>query len=222
MTKSNKIRKTFFFLIVLLGSIWIAQLLEFPTIVRAGNTIIEQWNDIKAPPPVELKAIKINPENTAFLVLDIEERTCNSKRRPGCVASVPKIKSFLEKARSKNIAVVYSLTRKGAPETILPGAAPLGTEPIVKSSVDKFYKTDLEKILQEKGIKTVIIVGTTAEGAVLHTATGAAMRGFQVVVPIDGMSAGSLYAEQYTAWHLVNAPGSRRRTTITRFDMIAF
>lgn len=138
------------------------------------------------------------------------------------MASVPKIKSFLEKARSKNIAVVYSLTRKGAPETILPGAAPLGTEPIVKSSVDKFYKTDLEKILQEKGIKTVIIVGTTAEGAVLHTATGAAMRGFQVVVPIDGMSAGSLYAEQYTAWHLVNAPGSRRRTTITRFDMIAF
>ncbi|MCK5487419.1 MAG: cysteine hydrolase, partial [Desulfobacterales bacterium] len=197
-------------------------LLEFPTLVRAGNTIIEQWNDIKAPPPVELKAIKINPENTAFLVLDIEERTCNSKRRPRCVASVPKIKSFLEKARSKNIAVVYSLTRKGAPETILPGAAPLGTEPIVKSSVDKFYKTDLEKILQEKGIKTVIIVGTTAEGAVLHTATGAAMRGFQVVVPIDGMSAGSLYAEQYTAWHLVNAPGSRRRTTITRFDMIAF
>ena len=68
----------------------------------------------------------------------------------------------------------------------------------------------------------MIIAGTTAEGAVLHTATGAAMRGFRVIVPIDGMSAGTLYAEQYTAWHLVNAPGSRRRTTLTKFAMIEF
>ena len=68
----------------------------------------------------------------------------------------------------------------------------------------------------------MIIAGTTAEGAVLHTATGAAMRDFKVIVPIDGMSAGTLDAEQYTAWHLVNAPGSRRRTILTRFDMIEF
>jgi nicotinamidase-related amidase len=72
----------------------------------------------------------------------------------------------------------------------------VGVEPIVKSSVDKFYKTDLEKILHEKKIKTVNIIGTTAEGAVLHTATAAAMRGFRVVIPIGGMSAGTLYAEQ--------------------------
>lgn len=64
--------------------------------------------------------------------------------------------------------------------------------------------------------------GTTAEGAVIHTATGAAMRGFKVIVPVDGMSAGTLYAEQYTAWHLVNAPGSRKGTTLTKFDLIAF
>ena len=121
----------------------------------------------------------------------------------------------LHKDEEQNIIYV-----KGTPETILPGATPLEGEPIVKSSVDKFYKTDLEKILKKKGIKTVIIIGTTAEGAVLHTATGASMRGFQVIVPIDGMSAGTLYAEQYTAWHLVNAPGTRRRTTLTRFDMI--
>jgi nicotinamidase-related amidase len=222
MMKNIKIIMLAYLSFLLIGSTSVSLLLKFPAIAIAEDTIIEKWSDIKAPAAVELKAIKINPENTAFLVLDIEERTCNSKRRPRCVASVPKIKSFLAKARSKNIAVVYSLTRKGTPQTILPAAAPLGTEPIVKSSVDKFYKTNLEKILQDKGIKTVIVVGTTAEGAVLHTVTAAAMRGFQVVVPIDGMSAGSLYAEQYTAWHLVNAPGSRRRTTITRFDMIGF
>jgi nicotinamidase-related amidase len=186
------------------------------------NTIIEAWDKVKTPAPVDLKAVKIDPEKTAFLVLDIEERTCNLKRRPRCIASVPKIKNFLEKVRGKGLAVIYSLTSKGKPETILSGVTPLSTEPIVQSSVDKFYNTDLENILKTKGIKTVIIVGTTAEGAVLHTATGAAMRGFQVIVPIDGISAGTLYAEQYTAWHLVNAPGSRRRTTLTKFHMIGF
>ena len=99
---------------------------------------------------------------------------------------------------------------------------PSGKGAVVKSSVDKFYNTELENILRDKGIKTVIIAGTTAEGAVLHTATGASMRGFRVIVPVDGMSAGNLYPEQYTAWHLLNAPGTRRSTTLTRFDMIGF
>jgi nicotinamidase-related amidase len=186
------------------------------------KTIVELWDTVKAPAPVELKVVKLNPQETAFLILDMEGRTGNSKDQPRCVASVSKIKGFLDQAKGKGVAVVYSLTRTGKPETILPDVAPVGHEPIVKSSVDKFFNTDLEKILLEKGIKTVVIAGTTAEGAVLHTATGAAIRGLQVIVPIDGMSAGTLYAEQYTAWHLINAPGSRQKTTLTRFDMIGF
>jgi nicotinamidase-related amidase len=193
-----------------------------PAQAGAEETILEVWDTIKAPPRVDLKAVKVEPTKSAFLVLDIEQLTCNAERRPRCVASVPKIRKFLEKARAKGLTVVYSLTSRGTRETILPGVTPLGTEPVVKSSVDKFYRTDLQQILRERGVTTVIIAGTTAEGAVLHTATGASMRGFQVIVPIDGMSAATLYAEQYTAWHLVNAPGSRRRTTLTRFDMIEF
>ena len=54
--------------------------------------------------------------------------------------------------------------------------------------VDKFLGTDLEKILKDKGIATVIIVGTAAHGAVLYTGSGAAMRGMNVIVPVDGMS----------------------------------
>ena len=38
--------------------------------------------------------------------------------------------------------------------------------------------------------------------------------------PVDGMSAGEAYAEQYTAWHLANSPGARRRTTLTRISWI--
>jgi len=57
---------------------------------------------------------------------------------------------------------------------------------------------------------------------VLHTATGASVRGLKVVVPVDGMSSDQAYAEQYTAWHMVNAPGTRRSAVLTRFSMIRF
>jgi len=218
----NTQKRNLLVLVSMVSTVVFSPVISYPVHANNNKTIIELWDEVKAPARVELKSVKIDPKETAFLILDIEQRTCDSKRRPRCVASVTKIKSFLEKARSKGVAVVYSLTSGGTPETILPDVAPLGNEPIVKSSVDKFYNTELESILRKKGIKSVIIAGTTAEGAVLHTATGAAIRGFQVIVPIDGMSAGTLYAEQYTAWHLINAPGSRRRTTLTSFEMIEF
>lgn len=189
---------------------------------QSGDTVIELWDTIKAPLPVAVKAVKVDPAKTAFLVLDIEQRTCNSQTRPRCIEAVPKIKDFLDKVRAKGVFVAYSLTSLGTPETILPQVSPLGGEPVVKSSVDKFFNTDLEKILRGRGIDTVIIAGTTAEGAVIHTATGASMRGFKVIVPVDGMPAGTLYAEQYSSWHLLNAPGTRQNTTLTRFDMIGF
>ena len=34
--------------------------------------------------------------------------------------------------------------------------------------------------------------------------------------------AGEAYAEQYTAWHLANSPGTRRQATLTRIDLIHF
>jgi nicotinamidase-related amidase len=93
--------------------------------------------------------------------------------------------------------------------------APLEGEPIVKAPADKFFKTDLEKILNDKGIKTVVVVGTAAQGAVLNSASQAAFRGLQVIVPVDGMSAENTYFEQYTAHHLTTSPGVGQQVTLT-------
>ena len=188
----------------------------------ASPSVLDVWTKIKAPPPPppQIKAVQLSPKTTALLILDIEKLTTNMKRWPRAVASVPRIAALLARARAAGMPVAYSLTRKGTRQTILKEVTPRRGEPVVKASVDKFYGTKLEAILKKKGVKSVLIVGTAAEGAVLHTATGAAIRGFDVVVPIDGMSSSELYAEQYTAWHLVNAPGSRRRTTLTKMDMI--
>jgi hypothetical protein len=42
------------------------------------------------------------------------------------------------------------------------------------------------------------------------------------VVPVDGMSSTNVYAEQYTAWHLANAPRLADRVKLTKVDNIKF
>jgi nicotinamidase-related amidase len=192
-------------------------------VTASAQTIVDEWATVKPPKPPALKPVKIeDPKTTAFLVLDITRQICNNERRPRCVASVPRIQASLKQARAKGLTVVFSKTPGTANADIHAEVAPLEGEPVVTARADKFFKTDLEKILQDKGIKTVIVVGSAAEGAVLFTGTEAAKRGFKVIVPVDGMSSGNTYAEQYTAWHLVNNPSFGSEATLTRFDMIQF
>ena len=205
---------------VLFVSILLLFLPLFSAAQEKGKTVIDEWLSVKAPPPPELKKVTADPKTTALLILDIQNPTCTT--RPRCVASVPKIQALLAKAREKGMPVIYSLSRTGKPENIRQEVSPLAGEPIVQSSVDKFFKTDLENILKEKKITTVIVTGTVAEGAVMVTATEAALRGLKVIIPVDGMSSDDTYREQYTAWHMINAPGTREQTTLTSIDMISF
>jgi nicotinamidase-related amidase len=188
-----------------------------------AQTIVDEWATVKAPPPPELKPVTIqNVKKTAFLVLDIVKQGCNNQRRPRCVTSVPKIQKFLEEARAKGMPVIYSLGSQATAADILPEVAPRPDEPQVVSNSDKFVRTDLEKILKEKGIKTVIVVGTAAHGVVLYTASGSAYRGFKVIVPVDGMSSENTYFEQYVAYQLANLPGLAQAVTLTKFDLIRY
>ncbi|MGD8239663.1 MAG: cysteine hydrolase [Armatimonadota bacterium] len=189
---------------------------------EADDTIVDEWASVDIPPPPELESVTVDPGTTALLILDIQNQSCSPERRPRAVASLPKIQALLTESRRREMPVVYSLTSSASKEDIRSELAPRPGDPVVQASVDKFFGTDLAGILRSKGAQTLIIVGTAAHGAVLHTATGAAMRGFDVVVPVDGMSAGEAYAEQYTAWHLANSPGTRRRTTLTRIGLIQF
>ncbi|OGA54593.1 MAG: hypothetical protein A3F74_22380 [Betaproteobacteria bacterium RIFCSPLOWO2_12_FULL_62_58] len=188
------------------------------TSLALGQTIVDEWASVKAPPPPELKSVPIgNPQETALLMLDFLKQNCPP--RPRCLASLPKVQRLLTQARGKGIHVVHSLAGQSVTD-ILPEVAARAGEPVVSSGPDKYLNTDLEKILKEKGIKTVIVVGTAAEGAVLNTASQSALRGFKVIVPVDGMSSVTTYAEQYTAWHLANSPRIGAQVTLTRTDLI--
>jgi nicotinamidase-related amidase len=57
---------------------------------------------------------------------------------------------------------------------------------------------------------------------VLFTAAGAAFRGLNVIVPVDGMSAADPYADLASTFMFVNAPSLSAKTTLTKADMIKF
>jgi nicotinamidase-related amidase len=185
-----------------------------------AQTIVDEWAGIKAPPPPELKAVKVDPKETALLLLDFVQQNCSP--RPRCVASLPKVRGLLERSRQAGMPVVYSIVPGQALTDVLPEVAPRAGEASVASGPDKFMNTDLDKILKEKGVKAVIVAGTAAEGAVLNTAAAAALRGYKVIVPVDGASSVNPYSEQYTAWHLGNSPVVSRQVTLTRIDQVGF
>jgi len=186
----------------------------------SAQTIVDEWATVQAPKPPELKPVSLDPKTTALLVLDFVKQTCNAERRPRCLTSVPKVERLLKLARDKGATIVYSITSASTPADIAKELTPRESEPIVKAAADKFYKTDLEKILKDKGIDTVVVVGTAAQGAVLNTASQAAFRGFRVIIPVDGMSAETPYYEQYTAVHLATSPGVGQQVTLTKIDLI--
>ena len=184
--------------------------------------IIEEWGNVKAPPAPALKPVTVGAKTTALLLLDFINPNCAS--RPRCMANLPAMKKLLTEARAKGVMVVYSIAGKATSgDDVLSDIAPLPGNPVVKSSVDKFVGTDLEKMLKDKGINTVIVNGTGAQGAVLYTASAAAVRGFNVIAPVDGMTSENLYFEQISAWLLANGTGGiGPKVTLTRSDMIKF
>ncbi len=184
----------------------------------ADQTIVDEWSTVQAPPAPELKAVTVDPATTALLLLDFEQRTVGP--RPRAAATLPRVKKLLEFARAANMLVAFSNTGAGSPQDILPEVKPLASEHVVKGSVDKFYGTDLEAYLKGKGIKQVIVTGVATEGAVLGTSIEATLRGFKVIVPVDGTASSAAYAEQYVAWHLMNAPAVKGNVTLTRTDLI--
>ena len=188
------------------------------SIAGADATIVDEWSSVQAPPAPALVVPVIDPSTTALLLLDFQDRIIAG--RPRAAATVPRVARLLAFARSSGIPVAYSLAGQSGPESIVPELKPEAADHVVRSSVDKFYGTDLEAWLKSKGVKTLVITGLVAEGAVLGTSIGACLRGFKVIVPVDGTASSEPFAEKYVAWHLANAPAVRGNVTLTRIDLI--
>ena len=188
--------------------------------------ILDDWSAVKPPPQPELKAVTVEPSTTALLLLDLMKANCGA--RPRCVASVPTVKKLHDSARAANMLIWYSFVGSNGNATtadqIDPAITARDGEWARQNGPDKFIGSNLEDKLKAKGIKTVIVCGTSFQGVGIGTGGGAAQRVYKVIIPVDCLSAEDTYEEQYAAWHLFKGgpAGVTANVTLTRASMMKF
>ena len=150
------------------------------------------------PVPQEITVYAIS---TALLVLDLNCR-CEDPKEP-CYKLINPVAKFLDRARRANMFIVYTAADRyqGTPEARMPAAfKQRDDEPtIFPPAFDKFYSGELQTMLQQRGIKTVIVCGASSNQAVMYTATAAVRPfGYTCVVPVDGLIARGDYEHEFT------------------------
>ena len=81
---------------------------------------------------------------------------------------------------------------------------------------------ELLELLDSHGIDTVIVTGSSANQAVLYTASGATRnQGYRAIIPMDGTNANSQYEWEYTM-HQLNNVSFSSLFTFTTLDQLSF
>jgi len=194
-----------------------------PTVAPSPTLAPNVAPAIPAPATVTLDA-----KTTALVVLDVINPTCST--RPACAASIPALQALIKKARDANVPVVY--TNTATTNAIVPEIAPLASDTtIVPTNADKFNNPDFDAAFKAKKVTTLLLVGTRSNGAVLYTAFEANVRGYTVVVAIDGISGSIPFETTLTEWQMLNQPGftnadnkplADKLVTLSRGDLITF
>jgi nicotinamidase-related amidase len=186
----------------------------------AATDILDDWNTVKQPPRPELKAVTLEASTTALLILDMQKGNCGV--RPRCMATIPNVKRLYDAARAAGVMLWYSLNSTA--DLIDPGFMPREGEWVRQGGPDKFLGSNLEEKLKAKGIKTVVVCGTSFQGVGVGTGSGLAQRGYKVIVPIDCLSSEDPYNEQYAAWHMFKGGPAvvTTNSTLTRSTMVKF
>lgn len=160
-------------------------------------------------PQVEILPRFVLSGNVAVIVVDMLNDFVDEKGSlcvPKAAKTVLPIKKLLRKANNWNLPIFFVNDAHGSsdPEfniwpqhcvegtwgaTIIDPLQQFGGTIINKLRYDPFYGTSLEHQLRLHDVKTVVIVGTVTNICVLAAAHSAALRWFNVVVPLDCISA---------------------------------
>lgn len=201
----------------------LAGALALPPAARA-QAVTDDWASVKLPDLPEVKAVTVDPKTTALVVMDFNRTRCTPQGRVRCPAALPHVAKLLAAARAHGMMVVHTMTGPNAAD-ISPEVAPQNGESVLaNTNPDKFDApgVNLEKMFKDKGIVTLIFVGTAANGAVIQTASEGTLRGFKAIVPMDAIPGDTPFTEAYTAFHLTHAPTVSANSTLTKVDLISF
>lgn len=147
---------------------------------------------------------RLDPASTALLVIDFQQeyftgrlpipdgqKALNKTRELIAFADKAKIPVYQIQHIAPAGSAVFALDGEGVKfhPQMLPRA---GDTVLQKTTVSVFGSTELDRLLKEKGIKTVIIAGLMTHACVAGGARDAAPLGYQVVVASDASATRSI------------------------------
>lgn len=164
-------------------------------------------------------------KNGALLIVDMLNDFCT----PGGVMVleegreiIPNLQSLIQAFREKNLPIIYlnDCHRKGKYDKEFDKRVPhciegtWGAEVIEelrpeeedycipKRRFSGFYQTDLDLVLRELGVETVVVTGVVTNICVRSTCHDAFFRGYQVVVPEDCVKATGDREQESSLWDI--------------------
>lgn len=155
--------------------------------------------------------LKIDSKSTALVIVDMQNDFVHPNGAlfsPTSKDIIEPIKNLIKKAREKNVKVIYTKDTHFSDDPVefpiwgrhvVKGEwgweiiIDLKPEPqdiiIEKLRYDAFFGTPLDHILRTYCIKNLVVSGTVANICVLHTVSSARLNNYEVVVPVDTISA---------------------------------
>jgi nicotinamidase-related amidase len=171
-------------------------------------------------------AFEIDPTECALVVVDLQEDFVNPGNPmfvPEAYRQIPRVLALIEGCRGAGVPVIYTehhigqdtnadfyeywppiaagAIAEGAPNTKLyHGLSPRADERIidVKHTYDSFAGTNLDYVLRNAGVKTVIVCGTLTNFCVESTARTGYFLNYHIVVGSDVSASDSAIAQQAT------------------------
>lgn len=137
---------------------------------------------------------------TALVVIDVQNGVmAGAHKRDAVVANIA---SLVQKARSENVPVVWvqhssDALEEGSEEwEYVPELVARDSEPVVhKRYGDSFDDTELEKVLAERQVGHLVVVGAQTDACIRSTLHGAIVRGYDATLVEDAHT-----TEDLTQW----------------------
>ena len=127
----------------------------------------------------------------ALLVIDLQQGVVDvAHRREEVLATVV---DLVARARAAEVPVIWvqhhdaELLRGTPAWQWAEGLGPVGEEPLVEKSYgDAFAETDLERVLAERGVSEIVLVGAASEQCIRATMHSAVIRGYDLALVAGG------------------------------------
>ncbi|MGE0629592.1 MAG: isochorismatase family protein, partial [Hyphomicrobiaceae bacterium] len=159
---------------------------------------------LQMPGMPDLARITLNSKTTALMMLDYVEHICAAQ--PKCRSQMlPAMIPFLQSVRTAGLVVAYGTRAQNMTHWLKEVEPAEGDIKITNTAQDRFYNTDLDKLLKAKGITTIIMAGWKISGSVTYSSVGAMIRDYTVVIPVDTTAAATDYETAIGFYNVLNS-----------------